>query len=373
MYGYTTANNATIRSFEFKTDVKLLGLNMTGGGSASEHICTDFHNCKDITIRDCIITDFEGRGFRFDTCIYCNVDGITVAGTNLTGFGYGVNIGHSCGWINVVNSHFTHCRHGVVVGGSEGTARWITIKNNKIASSSSNGINAHDSCDYVTIDGNTIVGHEDSATADGIFVAGANSTITNNIITWATRDGIQVRCQFDDALGYSSYTISGNSIRTPQRYGMYIYNDTDSAIIKNLKVDNNNIDSPVDHGIYIHAKNEDIQNFTINGNVINSTTGAGNNSLILDADTGYDIRDGNICNNVFFRGDDLAQNVYFVSADAAGIFNVIVSGNQIYNGTYCIQAVNDNYLLIHGNILRGDATGDIDTDGANNVETDNIS
>ena len=239
----------------------------------------------------------------------------------------------------------------VTIGGSEGVNLYIGITGNHVSSATDAGIDAHPSCDFMVIDGNTVEAID--STPDGIIFQGQNCVISNNIVVGNLTQGIRV--QVLTGIGTASALITGNSISNigsaGTSSGILINNDTTGSVNSSgVIVSNNNISGSYEYGIYVLASNNGINNIVVSGNTFGDS--ASTNGIYLRSQSGAFISNLSITGNVIPSTG--SQGIYLFAVGSIGdISKGTINGNTIGSATFGIRLIKTSDIVISGNQNQG--------------------
>lgn len=350
LYGYNTAETASLDILTLKENIFLKGITAFGA-DGSNHLFFSSSYSKGVAVKDCTLTDFDYKTITLTKVIQFNISNNRIVGSDTAGFGYGVSliaVAHG----SIADNYFEECRHGIAVGGILLPSRFVTVKNNHVQSPTDAGLDCHPAADHIIFDGNTIQGGETAGiTADGIVYQGANSIIVNNIIIGVEQHGIWIESMVDNDTIPNGHIITNNHIERPLKTGIFVeQNSAGGSFLKDIKILNNTIKSPGEHGIVIQTRTQNIEQINISHNTITGITSAACWVIYVRASTGFTISDGIISNNICHREDDLHTNIYLQGIDADSITYLNISNNLIRNGSYGgILGLNTNYCTKIGN------------------------
>ncbi|MBT7237841.1 hypothetical protein HN865_03210 [Candidatus Woesearchaeota archaeon] len=296
------------------------GYTIDGNNKADNYYGISFSNSNNITIKNCVITDFD-NGFHnqwgagqnntiFNNTISFNDEyGMFLSSASFTNNNISNNTIHS----STVNSGIYLYAPSNVVFGNE-------IFNNPqrgIVMSSKNGN---------VIDSNIIYDN----TLSGIYVGSSNHNISNNIIYNNSDFGLRLYIS-------SNNIIDSNDIYENQDQNIYLQSGSSNNIIKNNLAHN----SDTDQGIYIVNTNCE------NNSIINNTVYENGNGGIWAGTWGSFVGPGNVISNNTVANHTTNRGI-FVEMN-----NSVISGNIVYNnknaGIYLYQ---DSYnFSVYDNIV----------------------
>ncbi|MBR1865505.1 MAG: right-handed parallel beta-helix repeat-containing protein [Lachnospiraceae bacterium] len=159
--------------------------------AVGNHHLLDGHHNKNITITNNKITYTSGKGYQGIYLYGC--DNSKAENNTISGFENGMKA-YGCVGYSMSKNTISNCNFGIVsAGGSTGT-----LSSNQISNTFYQGIFVYDTSKLTSITKNTLtnVGTSASAPRDGIAVCGSGSSVTS---------------------------ITGNTINTSKRHGVYVY------------------------------------------------------------------------------------------------------------------------------------------------------
>jgi hypothetical protein len=347
---YNSANCTLYKMNMPKVTVK--GVTLLGGGNVTG---IRVYCAKDIDISGNNVSGTQTTGISTQYVYGGQIDNNRTNDTKQSGQGYGIGIG-SAQNINVSNNTCTDARHSISVGGI-GISRKVNIESNHLGIYNSFlfwCIDFHSSAEHVDVVDNTCMG-------GGIYSECDNITVTDNRIF--ARDGRGITFWLYGARGglaMDNINITDNyieSLNTAQQTLQVVF-QANSVTVKEVKIDGNEIISPVSTGIYFADggnTGEVIDVVKISDNIVDADGGDGaisiNENELL------------ITNLLIQRNElisDYSSVIYYASADSA----TVVDANQIIkiednyikstgSGEYVVRIRAGNDLVFKNNIVKG--------------------
>tara|TARA_R110000787_G_scaffold2165_2_gene8788 strand:+ start:166 stop:2625 length:2460 start_codon:yes stop_codon:yes gene_type:complete len=337
---------STLNNLTFK-DINFIGANDIGNSQTALRL----NKCFNSNVTNCTFDYYSYASVVFNRCIYSKVSSSSTRFARLSGLAYGFVIINGCYSVSVTDCFSQDQRHMVTIGGSEGVNLYIGITGNHVSSATDAGIDAHPSCDFMVIDGNTVEAID--STPDGIIFQGQNCVISNNIVVGNLTQGIRV--QVLTGIGTASALITGNSISNigsaGTSSGILINNDTTGSVNSSgVIVSNNNISGSYEYGIYVLASNNGINNIVVSGNTFGDS--ASTNGIYLRSQSGAFISNLSITGNVIPSTG--SQGIYLFAVGSIGdISKGTINGNTIGSATFGIRLIKTSDIVISGNQNQG--------------------
>jgi parallel beta-helix repeat protein len=370
LYSFNTADNATIAKITPKSNITFRHVSFTGA-NANLQEAVEFDKCVNVCCENCSFSYVDRGAIDLVRCANVVVSDTSVRYARLAGFSYGVIMQQGCYGVRIANCYGEDTRHLVTTGGSEGVNVFITVTGCHSAASRDAGFDGHAQTDFMVIDGNTVECVDDAN--DGIIFQGLNCVISNNIIVGNAAIGIRHQLLAD--IQNASCVISGNSIQnhggTPSTdVAIYVANETKGAALGRFEkviVANNGVHGSIDTGVYIYAKDGDINNVTVSGNIVSSEASVA--ACFLRADASRTMDSFSITGNTFRAGSG-TNNIYILGDTSPNIVKGAISGNTLRGGNNGIRLIQSQDVVETGNYITATTRKVFVDTGASNVWLD---
>ncbi|WEG14161.1 right-handed parallel beta-helix repeat-containing protein [Pullulanibacillus sp. KACC 23026] len=305
-------------------------------------------------------------GSLFGKIDHCYFEDIYDTNPNNNPTGYAIEF--SCGtqWSDVVYcSAIRVSKLWDASGSGSGFSRFCNVEHNKVYGANRGGISTHAAASHININDNDIYGSRlaEMGEGHGIFVRGANMTITNNRIYSPAEYGIE--CQSNGSIG--SYNISGNKIYNAGQVGIRVaQRDAETLTIANrihdINIQDNEVDLCGQDGILVYAftdTNGAMSNINVHGNTVKHQ---GTYGIRVAMSTG-EIDDGAISDNIVqFVGDSTAGTASIALKPNAGknISGFLVQGNRCLGSETGILSSDSTHVVgsyVNNNLIKAKVAG----------------
>lgn len=368
-YAYATGNTAKLIKLQPVRGIVIDGLRAIGSGTPASSTDTGqwglhFTCCEDVHLTKCDFDAFQNRAVQFNRCWSSSATKVAAKRSDRDGLGYGIAIINGSHGVQVGDSNFYGCRHGVTVGGGSGVNRSIRIHDSTAMGCTDAGFDCHPQGDGVAIEDCAVEGG--GSLQDGIVMQGANGKVAGNTVTGVTRHGILG--QPAPASGeLSTIQIIDNIVRYPTTGNTAIFlANRGAGLLASVDIHGNECIGGWTTGILVQAADGSMEHVKVNGNSVRVASGKG---IRLQATTGRSIQTITVNSNTVEAG---AENILLDGADTASVINGTVTGNTTIGGTYGVRGTNDNRINVQGNTIRNASSAATSLAGAQSTAANNI-
>lgn len=374
-YDKTTTTIANLNSARvILRNIKIIG------NPALESIAFSLRYFNNVLIENVEIVDFYQQSLTLLSCYFGNIRNCKISGSNLTGFGYGIQL-TNCQDILVDSSEFYNNVFGITMGTN---TKNCVVQNCHLypSAGSVNCIDNHPGCENVTIKDNFCNG-------GGILLKGINNNVLNNTIyAYKNIAGIQIQ-----SYGYGTMTndylnIIGNKVITiaGTTKGIYILFEGNDDYIKNINVSDNNFKTSsycLSANITGAPTGNRIGNLIINNNIFETT--ADISAVYVFAGVKLDcfkLQGGKITSlgvGITIIGDADSGNAYFDNVILSCVGNPVVTYTSDLTNTFIkdCHLISDGYLnllatsniILQNNIMENMIKGGIKINAGTSVYT----
>ena len=176
LFGYAKVNT-TATAIEPSTNIKVLGLAVTGQGAIHETTAMTFDGVQGLSVSG-VFLDAVNVGIAFSSSHRVSITANTFSRIDMIGLGYSVVIGTFNLDVDVSGNVGDKGRHFVTTGGEDGISRGITISGNTFRGSILGAISPHAQGYDIAITGNHI-----SDSWIGVETRAPNTVISGNTIS----------------------------------------------------------------------------------------------------------------------------------------------------------------------------------------------
>jgi hypothetical protein len=370
---YLVASSAQYQALTPVENVVLDNVRLIGNASEDNNVGVVFNMCRNITIINCHISDFNTRLVRFVQSLDCKVIGCTLERSNRVGFGYGVAIADGSQRVTVSGNTFDQMRHAVTCGGSFGVVRLVVATNNTCSAMKDAAFDTHEEADLTVFSDNVASFVEDNSSDDGITLQGGSAVVSGNLFYGAVRNGVLVQCNVLDGMTKNpvSYTITNNQfINSGTGTGIYLATTaTGGTDLEDVVITGNTFSGAGGKGISVEALNANASGLVI----ANNTCSMASNGVYLRTYSSFTMTGVTVTGNHLVMDTDATEAIRLLGATAASISAVGINGNVIRNGTNGVRVSNvDNVMITSNQSLSLSGATILVSSGTNVTQANNV-